>query len=74
MSGEPKLDEQLVVAAQQGDRDHFGVLYQRYFDPIYDYLVRLTRNREMAADLAQDTFIRAMQKIDQLEQPAAFKG
>ncbi len=74
MHEDPRTDEQLVVAAQKGSRDDFAVLYQRYFDPIYDYLVRLTRSREMAADIAQDTFIRAMQKISQLEHPAAFKG
>ena len=74
MSTDVRTEEQLVVAAALGSRDDFAVLYERYFDPIYDYLIRLTRNRELAADLVQDTFIRAMQKLDQLEQPAAFRG
>ena len=74
MLTDTRTDEQLVVAAQQSSRDDFAGLYERYFDPIYDYLVRLTRNRELAADLAQDTFVRAMQKIGQLEEPGAFKG
>ena len=74
MQTDVRTDEQLVVAAKRGSRDDFAALYDRYVDPIYDYLVRLTRSRELAADIAQDTFIRAMQKIDQLDQPGAFKG
>jgi hypothetical protein len=67
-------DERLVIAAQKGDQTSFATLYERYFDSIYDYLVRLTRSRELAADVAQDTFIRAMQKLEQLHEPGAFKG
>lgn len=69
-----RTDGRLVTRAQRGDREAFATLYERYFDPIYDYLVRLTRSRELAADLSQDAFIRAMQRLEQLDEPEAFKG
>ena len=67
-------DGQLVRQAQDGDLSAFSELYDRWFGRVYDYVLRMSRNAEDAADLAQDTFLRAMQNLDQLEQPDAFRG
>lgn len=67
-------DAELAAAAKLGDKEAFSGLYERYFDRIFDFLSRVTRDRELAADLAQDTFVRAMQRMDQLEEPSAFRG
>jgi RNA polymerase sigma factor (sigma-70 family) len=67
-------DRQLVERAQQGERDAFAELYDRYFEPIYDFLTRMMRNRAEAEDTTQDTFIRAMNSLGNLENPGSFKS
>ena len=42
----------------------FEDIYVDYFDIVYRYLYCLTRNKDLAEDLAQDTFFKAIRKID----------
>lgn len=65
---------ELVIAAQDGDRDAFGELFQRYRPTIVALAMRRVRNNDEAEELAQDVFIQAMQKICQLRVPEAFGG
>lgn len=67
-------DARLVGLVQNGHQDAFAVLYDRYFDRIYDFLARMLRNRTEAEDVAQDTFIRAINSIDRLESGHKFKS
>jgi len=65
---------ELVVSAQQGDSDAFGELFQRYRGGIVALAMRRVRNSDEAEELAQDVFVQAMQKIQQLRVPEAFGG
>ncbi|MEM1068237.1 MAG: sigma-70 family RNA polymerase sigma factor [Planctomycetota bacterium] len=65
---------ELVRAAQTGDREAFGALFERYRPGIVALAMRRVRNADEAEELAQDVFIQAMQKIDQLRVPDAFGG
>ena len=65
---------ELVRAAQAGDRDAFGELFERYRAGIVALAMRRVHNADEAEELAQDVFIQAMQKIDQLRVPEAFGG
>lgn len=59
-SHESFADEQrLILAAQQGDRPAFARLVERYWDRLYRWLYRLTRDRHSAEDLVQDSFLKA---------------
>jgi len=64
----------LVRAAQAGDRDAFGLLFQRYRGAIVAQAMRRVKNADEAEELAQDVFVQAMQKLDQLRVPEAFGG
>lgn len=64
----------LVRAAQDGDRDAFGLLFQRYRAGIVALAMRRLRHADEAEELAQDVFVQAMQKIGQLRVPEAFGG
>jgi len=64
----------LVVAAQAGDRDAFGQLYQRFERRVFAIVLRRVGDYGDAQELCQDVFIQAMQKLTQLRQPAAFAG
>ena len=63
-----------VLAARAGDPDAFGRLFDRWFDPVYDVAWRIVRNRDTAAEVAQDVFLAAWQGLDGLERPASFGG
>ncbi len=67
-------DGELVTRALSGESAAFGELYDRYFPPVYDFLHRTLRSAEDAADVTQETFLRAMQNLSALAKPAAFKS
>ncbi len=45
-------------------------LFRQHNAEIYAYLVRMVRDPELAADLAQETFVKAYRAFDSLEDPA----
>jgi RNA polymerase sigma factor (sigma-70 family) len=67
-------DAELVRLAIGGDKAAFAELYERYFDNVYDFLVRMVKDRDEAADLAQDTFMRAMNGLPSLAKGGSFKS
>lgn len=70
----PSSDAGLLRLACLGDEAAFGEIYNRYFPRVYDFLLRTTRNGEEAADLAQETFLRAMQNLTAVRQPDRLKS
>jgi RNA polymerase sigma-70 factor, ECF subfamily len=52
-------DAALVSAALAGSSDAFAELQRRYSRQLYSTIFRITRNREDAEDLLQDTFLQA---------------
>ncbi len=44
----------------------FDRLYQEYASPIFNYVLRMVGDRDRAADITQDTFIKAYRKLDSL--------
>ncbi len=53
-------DAELVARVARGDRAAFGELYDRYLPLVLRWSLRETRNREIAADLAAETFAAAL--------------
>jgi RNA polymerase sigma-70 factor (ECF subfamily) len=58
-----QADAAFIERLQAGDAEAFDKLVTRYSGDIYAVLVRLTSDREEAADLMQDTFLRALKAI-----------
>ncbi len=67
-------DERLVLALRAGDQDAFGRLFDRWYDRVHELARRITRDDGLAADVAQDAFLAAWQRLDRLEDPASFGG
>lgn len=63
---------ELVLAAQEGDRDAFGELFERYRGPIVALARQRVGDQDEAEELAQEVFIKALEKLDQLRVPEAF--
>ncbi len=63
---------ELVIAAREGDRDAFGQLVERYQGSIYALAMRRLGDVGEAEELCQDVFVHALEKLDQLNEPACF--
>src|SRR3954452_25419648 len=64
----------LVEAAQDGDRQAFGTLFERFERHVMAIALRRLGDFGVAQELCQDVFIQAMKKIPQLREPEAFAG
>lgn len=53
----------LVRAIQSGDSSAWPVLIQRYQDRLFSVCLRMVRDRDLAADLTQDAFVKIIQGI-----------
>lgn len=69
-----EMDEesQLIRKAQKGDVEAFMILVKRYEQPVFRLLYRLTRNREDAADLTQETMFKAFRAIKEFKLKSSF--
>jgi RNA polymerase sigma factor (sigma-70 family) len=67
-------DADLIQAAHNGDREALAALYERYFDPVFDFALRMTRDRDEAADIAQETFLKAMNALSGLKRETSFRS
>jgi RNA polymerase sigma-70 factor, ECF subfamily len=63
--GDPDMERvaALVVLAQRGDRQAFGVLYDLYVERVYRYLYLRTGSHQLAEDLTSETFLRALRRL-----------
>ena len=57
------LDSELALQCRAGDKEAFGEIYARYESAIFRYAYYLTGNREDAADIKQETFLRGYHAI-----------
>jgi RNA polymerase sigma-70 factor (ECF subfamily) len=58
----------LVARARAGDRAAFGEIFDRFQTPLANYLYRVVGDWELAADLAQDTFLKAYQALPRTDE------
>lgn len=65
-------DWEVVKRVQTGDVAAFDALILKYRERIYSVVYHLTSNREDAADLAQDSFIKAFQSINRFKGQSSF--
>jgi RNA polymerase sigma-70 factor (ECF subfamily) len=66
-------DSLFIEKLRAGDATAFDTLVDRYSGDIYALLYRLTENAEEAADLTQDTFLRALRSIKGFRGDAGLK-
>jgi len=65
-------EHRLVELARDGDRAAFGALVAMHQHEVFTLAVRLVRNPTLAADVAQEAFIRAYRSIQSFRGDAAF--
>lgn len=70
--GEREVDQQLVVRAQHGDQQAFGLLVSKYQRKLARLLSRLIRDPAEVEDVAQETFIKAYRALGSFRGDSAF--
>jgi len=57
-------DWALVTAAQTGDKDAYGRLYDRHVDAVFRFIWSRIKHKQLTEDLTSETFLRALRRID----------
>jgi RNA polymerase sigma-70 factor (ECF subfamily) len=65
-------DGDLVRAARKGNVDAYNHLVSRWEKRVYNYLLRVVKDREDALDLSQETFLKAYRYLPRLEDAERF--
>jgi RNA polymerase sigma-70 factor, ECF subfamily len=56
-------DQEIVALARDGREAAYRELIRRYERPVFSLILRMVRDRQLAEDLAQETFIKALNAI-----------
>lgn len=64
--------EETVACAQARDAEAFTELVERYQDAVFGSAYHVVLDFEAARDIAQETFVRAWERLPELRDPAAF--
>lgn len=72
LPGDAGSDARLVEEVRRGDSDAFGHLVRRYEMRLVRVLMRFVQDWELARDLAQETFLRAYERLDQFDPARRF--
>ncbi|HAL57901.1 MAG TPA: hypothetical protein DCP63_15930, partial [Bacteroidetes bacterium] len=70
---QPFSDEQLIWQIRSGSKTAFAKLYDRHKSKIFSYCCKLLHDEESAQDVLQETFMKALEAIETLEQPHLFR-
>ena len=57
-------DQEVVTRARQGEQAAYRELVRRYERPVFSLIFRMVRNRELAEDLSQETFVKVLNALD----------
>jgi RNA polymerase sigma factor (sigma-70 family) len=74
ITAEVSTDADLVHAARRQEPGAYGELFRRWYDRSYDVALNILRDREAAADVAQDVFLVGWERLMDLRDPNAFGG
>ncbi len=60
----------LVTRACRGDHEAFRLIFERYSRPVISFIYDQVNDRELAEELAQETFVRAYRSLNSLREEA----
>jgi len=67
-------DIQLIARAREGDERAFKKLLSKYERPVFSICLRMVHNRDEAADLSQDSFIKVFGMLERYNPAYAFSS
>lgn len=66
-------DEELMLKVKQGDLKNATELFERYHKPLYNFLVKITFDRDLGHDLTQNVFERMIKYRTSFKEGSRFK-
>ncbi|HET7275252.1 MAG TPA: sigma-70 family RNA polymerase sigma factor [Longimicrobiaceae bacterium] len=67
-------DQDLVTVARSGSEAAYRELLDRYQRPVFSLVYRMVRDRELAEDIAQETFVKVFNSIDRYDPKYKFSS
>jgi RNA polymerase sigma factor (sigma-70 family) len=67
-------DELLAIRCQLGEPAAFDALVERWHEPLWKYVRRLTDGEQAAADTVQDVWLRVLRALPRLREPARLRA
>ncbi len=64
----------LMKRCQAGDKEAWSELVDLYWQRLFGYAYKATRNKDLASDLVQETFLRVVQKFDRYSDQGKFEA
>ena len=65
-------DEELIEQIRHGQREVYAELFRKYYTRIYAICLSILRNPQDAEEIAQEIFVHAYLKLNQLQKPSRF--
>ena len=65
-------DAQLVQQCQRGEAEAMSCLIVKYQDRVYNAIYKICQNRDDAAELTQDTFVKVLENINTFRKESGF--
>ena len=70
---DPRSDAELIERIlQSGERECYAVLVGRYQEALFRHAAAMVGDRDAAADLVQDSFVKAYTRLDTCQDPERF--
>lgn len=69
---ETEFESELIAEVQRGRRDSFRPIVEKYWPRVNALISKMTRDRMMVEDFAQESFLRAFEKIGQFDNTRKF--
>jgi RNA polymerase sigma-70 factor, ECF subfamily len=66
-TGQQLFREEEVIEKARKDPAHFRSLYEKYFRPIFLFILHRVGDKELSADLTSQVFLKALQKLNQYQ-------
>ncbi len=67
-----RSDEDLILAVQDGDRQAYDILVVRFKTRLYNFVLRMVSNPDLAEEITQDALVRAYVNADKYRTIAKF--
>jgi RNA polymerase sigma-70 factor (ECF subfamily) len=70
----PATDHDLIALARTGSEKAYRELLDRYQRPVFSLIYRMVHDRELAEDLAQETFVKVFNHLDRFNPKYKFSS
>lgn len=67
-------DHEWVQAVLAGDKQAYAHIINKYKNPLYGTILRMTKNPHDAQDLVQEAFIKVYEQLEKYNQTGSFSG